>query len=155
MALGTFTVMQLSSIFHDYSEMAQAEHFSLYIDSYRKVIPIETNADLKHLIHSYCTRKEIEGVIPAAKNPPNYKKMLKLVYQSLRIYVNNELGNIERLMTLYPKLVHRSQSLSMFIGFHSLESKAIATGIMNALENETKLKGLSLSNSSDSTKSKF
>ena len=135
--------------------MKQAEHFALYIDSYRKVHSLETNSDLKQMIHSYCTRKEIEGVITPAKNPPNYKKQLKLVYQSLRIYVNDELGNIEKLMNIFPKIIRRSQSLSLFIGFHSLENKTISTGIMEAVESEAKFKGISLANTSGSTKNKL
>ena len=54
--------------------MPHAEHFAMYVDSYRKSFPIETNNDLNNLVRSYCGSIYLEGVLRPSKNPPTYLK---------------------------------------------------------------------------------
>lgn len=67
-------------MFAENSDMPHAMHFAMYVESYRKVRKLETNLDLNELIRTYCSKEELPGVIAPSRNPPEYKKQVKLVY---------------------------------------------------------------------------
>jgi 16S rRNA (cytosine1402-N4)-methyltransferase len=99
-----------------------SSNFSNLVVNSRKSKKIETTEDLKKLINKF------------SQNTPNlsYQKAQKLIFQSLRIYVNEELTNIKKLVESQESFLKRN-SIGIFLTFHSLETKTLIQSLRSAM----------------------
>ncbi|MBQ7220204.1 MAG: 16S rRNA (cytosine(1402)-N(4))-methyltransferase RsmH [Synergistaceae bacterium] len=102
----------LAKIFWDYGE----ERYSRLIAQ-----------AIKHSTSPITTTAELVSVIRSALPQPVQRKMgthpARRVFQALRIYVNNEMGELENLLHSLPSLSH--DALIIFVSYHSLEDRLI------------------------------
>ncbi|MDR0916157.1 MAG: 16S rRNA (cytosine(1402)-N(4))-methyltransferase RsmH [Oscillospiraceae bacterium] len=103
---------ELCRIFFEYGEERYSARIASAIVRRRDETPIETTDELvdiiKHAVPNAALRE--------AQHPA------KRVFQSLRITVNNELGEIESLLAAAPKRLKRGARIAC-ISFHSLEDR--------------------------------
>ena len=109
---------RLNRILWDYGEERYARRITAAILARRAQKPIETTLELVEIIR---------GAMPAAalreKQHP-----AKRSFQAIRIAVNDELGEIERMMDTAPDLLNPGGRLCV-ISFHSLEDRIVKNGI--------------------------
>lgn len=122
--LSAFTVVnewdenRLNRIFWDYGEERYARRITAAILSQRAEKPIETTAELVEII-----RKAMPAAALREKQHP-----AKRSFQAIRIAVNDELGEVERMMETAPDML-RSGGRLCVISFHSLEDRIVKNGI--------------------------
>ena len=108
----------LNRIFWDYGEERYARRITAAILARRAERPIETTGELTEIIR---------GAMPAAalreKQHP-----AKRSFQAIRIAVNDELGEVERMMESAPDRLRPGGRLCV-ISFHSLEDRIVKNGI--------------------------
>ena len=116
--VNTWDAERLNRILWDYGEERYARRITAAILARRAVRPIETTGELVEIIRS---------AMPAAalreKQHP-----AKRSFQAIRIAVNDELGEVERMMDTAPAMLRRGGRLCV-ISFHSLEDRIVKTGI--------------------------
>jgi 16S rRNA (cytosine1402-N4)-methyltransferase len=101
----------LTDIFYKYGEEHKSRQIVDAIILRRKRGIISTALELRDVV---CSVKRAEGKInPATK-----------VFQALRVFVNDELGNLEALLSDAPGLLNQYARL-VLISFHSLEDRII------------------------------
>ena len=109
---------RLNRILWDYGEERYARRITAAILAARAKKPIESTLELVELIR---------GAMPAAalreKQHP-----AKRSFQAIRIAVNDELGEVERMMDTAPDKLNPGGRLSV-ISFHSLEDRIVKSGI--------------------------
>ena len=109
---------RLNRILWDYGEERYTRRITAAILARRERKPIETTLELAEIIR---------GAMPAAalreKQHP-----AKRSFQAIRIAVNDELGEIERMMDTAPDLLNPGGRLCV-ISFHSLEDRIVKNGI--------------------------
>ena len=109
---------RLNRILWDYGEERYARRITRAILEARAKKPIETTLELVELI---------KGAMPAAalreKQHP-----AKRSFQAIRIAVNDELGEVERMMATAPDKLRVGGRLCV-ISFHSLEDRIVKNGI--------------------------
>jgi 16S rRNA (cytosine1402-N4)-methyltransferase len=115
---------QLSEIFKKFGEERHAEKIAKKIVWLRRKKRIQTSEELSRIICSTVNQAGIkqQRIHPATR-----------VFMALRIAVNQELENLERLMDLIPHILEPQGRLCI-ISFHSLEDRIIKTR-MKELEN--------------------
>ena len=123
-ALNAFTVVnewdenRLNRIFWDYGEERYARRITAAILTRRAERPIETTGELVEIIR---------GAMPSAalreKQHP-----AKRSFQAIRIAVNDELGEVERMMETAPDMLRKGGRLCV-VSFHSLEDRIVKNGI--------------------------
>ncbi len=116
--VNTWSEDRLNRILWDYGEERYARRISAAILRARARKPIESTLELVELI---------KGAMPAAalreKQHP-----AKRSFQAIRIAVNDELGEVERMMDTAPDKLNRGGRLCV-ISFHSLEDRIVKNGI--------------------------
>ncbi len=116
--VNTWSEDRLNRILWDYGEERYARRISAAILRARARKPIESTLELVELIR---------GAMPAAalreKQHP-----AKRSFQAIRIAVNDELGEVERMMDTAPDKLNRGGRLCV-ISFHSLEDRIVKNGI--------------------------
>ena len=109
---------RLNRILWDYGEERYARRITAAILAARAKKPIESTLELVELIR---------GAMPAAalreKQHP-----AKRSFQAIRIAVNDELGEVERMMDTAPDKLNSGGRLCV-ISFHSLEDRIVKSGI--------------------------
>lgn len=110
-AVRLLSQVELEQIFRVYGEEARARHAAKMIIEAREVAPITTTAQLADILEKALGRR--------GKTHPATK-----VFQALRIYINDELGE------LYQALVAAERQLApqgrlIIVTFHSLEDKIV------------------------------
>lgn len=109
--INSFPEEDLADIFYKYGEEYKSRRIAKAIYERRKRGKINTATELVDII---CSVKRPEGKInPATK-----------VFQALRIYVNGELDNLEKLLESIPDILF-SGGRAVIISFHSLEDRMI------------------------------
>ncbi|HWP59639.1 MAG TPA: 16S rRNA (cytosine(1402)-N(4))-methyltransferase RsmH [Candidatus Acidoferrales bacterium] len=103
---------ELEEIFRNYGEEPHARKLSLTIERARRTSPIETTGQLAALIERALGRAR-SRIHPATR-----------VFQALRIYVNDELKNLEEFLAEGYKLLNPGARL-VVISFHSLEDRLV------------------------------
>lgn len=82
---------------------------------------------IKHTSSPAATTGELVNVIRSALPQPVQRKMgthpARRVFQALRIYVNDEAHELEKLLLSLPKVSH--DALIIFVSYHSLEDRLI------------------------------
>ncbi len=109
---------RLKRILYDFGEERYAPRIAAAIAQSRETKPIETTLELVEIIRS---------AMPAAalreKQHP-----AKRSFQAIRIAVNDELGEVQRMMDTAPDMLRPGGRLCV-ISFHSLEDRIVKNGI--------------------------
>lgn len=111
--VNTWSEQQLGIIFRDYGEEKQWRSAARAIVQAREHGPITTTLQLGDVLLPVLGWKRKEGINP-----------LTLVFQALRICVNDELGVLEKVLPLAVKSLKKGGRLGV-ISFHSLEDRIV------------------------------
>ena len=106
-------VSDLIRIFGFLGEEKQAGRIARAIEKRREKQPFETTRDLANLIESVNPRKAKDKIHPATR-----------VFQALRIYVNDELGELGRALLAAERALKPGGRLGV-VTFHSLEDRMV------------------------------
>lgn len=111
--LNTSTAEALTEIFRTYGEERYARQIATAI---KRNIPITTTAQLVNLIRNTLPQpvQRKMGTHPARR-----------IFQALRIFVNNETGELESLLKSLPAITASRNALIIFVSYHSLEDRLI------------------------------
>lgn len=109
--INTYDEKELARIFYTYGDEKFSRQIARKIVAVRDEKSIDTTFELLDLIKSVLPEK-----VKRQKHPG------KKVFQALRIYVNNEIGVLEALLTQSVELLNPGGRLSI-ITFHSLEDR--------------------------------
>ncbi len=109
--VNTLSEVALADIFYEYGEERHSRRVARRIVERRKLKPFETTADLADVVRSCVPRSG--GIDPATR-----------VFQALRVAVNDELGALDRLLAVLPRLV-KPGGRAEVISFHSLEDRRV------------------------------
>ncbi len=101
----------LAGIIYRYGEERRARQVARAIVAARREAPIERTGQLAEIVRSVVKRSGDKGLDPATRT-----------FQGLRIYVNDELGELERGLGAAERLLGPGGRLAV-VSFHSLESK--------------------------------
>lgn len=107
---------RLSDLIYDFGEEKGARRIARYIVRHREGQPIRTTGQLANLVCKALGRRGLRRkgrIHPATKT-----------FQALRIVVNKELENLERLLESVPGLL-KSQGRFAVISYHSLEDRLV------------------------------
>ena len=109
--INSYSSEDLADIFYTYGEEHKSRQIAKAIVLHRKTMIIDSAIKLQKIIHSV---KRING----KKNPATK------VFQALRIFINNELKNLEALLLDTPRLLNIGGRIAI-ISFHSLEDRIV------------------------------
>jgi 16S rRNA (cytosine1402-N4)-methyltransferase len=112
--IGQWPEEQLQRIFSDYGEERMARRIAQTIAAARKERPIDTTRELRELVYRAKGGRRKEGRIDSATR----------VFQALRIAVNEELQELERLLGEAVRLLAPDGRL-VVISYHSLEDRLV------------------------------
>jgi 16S rRNA (cytosine1402-N4)-methyltransferase len=104
---------ELERIFREYGEIQPSRRLAAEIVRKRQETPLSTTADLVEICDQVLRRQR-----PGAPPAPT------LVFQALRIAVNDELGEIERSLPKVPQRLNEGGVVAV-IAFHSLEDRIV------------------------------
>lgn len=110
--VNTFPISKLADILFRYGEEKASYRIARAIDLERKKHPIETTSKLAHIIHQVMPKPK-DGSDSATRS-----------FQALRIFVNNELGELEQALQNSPTLLNQNGRL-VVVSFHSLEDRIV------------------------------
>lgn len=110
--VNTFEEKELARIIWVYGEERRSRAIARAIVAQRKEQPFETTTQLADLVRSI-VRQERPGFDPATRT-----------FQALRLYVNDELGELERGLAASEKLLKVGGRL-VVVSFHSLEDRIV------------------------------
>lgn len=108
--INRFSERDLADLIWRYGEERNSRKIAKVIVTARRKKPIESAADLKNIIEKILPRNRIH---PATKT-----------FQTLRIFVNRELDNLEKILSVLPSIVNHNGRVAV-ISFHSLEDRII------------------------------
>jgi 16S rRNA (cytosine1402-N4)-methyltransferase len=123
MCINQTDAKMLATIFKEYGEERYAERIAKKIVEERRKEPITTTRALADLVCSVVPRRG--KIHPATR-----------VFQALRIYVNNELENVKKIVAELENVVAPGGRVAI-ISFHSLEDRLVKRAFM-AMEKEGK-----------------
>lgn len=115
------TAGQVAEALRDYGDLRETERFARELLEARRSGRLETTTDLVDLVDEGSIRAR-RGTDPA-----------HLVFQALRIAVNDELDHLRRAVERVPELV-QSGGRAVFISFHSLEDRIVKHGFRSLAE---------------------
>lgn len=107
--VNTYTVPALEKIFFEYGEERMSKKIVKVIDEYRKKQKFTSSKELAELIYRNLPKGKIH---PATK-----------IFQAIRIEVNDELGELERLLSSIASM--NKEMVVGIITFHSLEDRIV------------------------------
>ncbi len=109
--VNTFKEEELANIFYQYGEEKNSRKIARNILAKRELKKINSTNDLVEIISELV--------------PPHYlRKTLMRIFQSLRIYVNDELGNIRLFLSNSIRVLKKGGRL-VIISYHSLEDRIV------------------------------
>lgn len=109
--LASYDIMELKRVFKDYGELINAYHIAKRIADNQLISPINTTFELKDLLASL-----------AIKGQEN--KFYAMVFQALRIEVNDELGTLKKMLSQSCDLLKKDGRL-VVMSYHSLEDRLV------------------------------
>jgi 16S rRNA (cytosine1402-N4)-methyltransferase len=109
--VNTMSEKGLADVFWEFGEERHSRRVARRIVERRATAPFTTTADLADVVRSCVPRSG--GIDPATR-----------VFQALRIAVNDELGALDRLLSLLPTLL-KPGGRAGIISFHSLEDRRV------------------------------
>jgi 16S rRNA (cytosine1402-N4)-methyltransferase len=104
---------ELADLFWQYGEERFSRRIARKIVETRDETPIVTTGQLADLVRRCVPRSKGHNIDPATR-----------VFQALRILVNDELGALERLLTVAPECLKPGGKIAI-ISFHSLEDRMV------------------------------
>jgi len=110
--VNTMAEAELADIIWRYGEERLSRRVAKAIVAARAETPIERTAALARIVRS-CVPSSKDGIDPATRT-----------FQALRIYVNDELGELARGLSAAERLLKTGGRLAV-VSFHSLEDRAI------------------------------
>lgn len=110
--VNTFSEEKLADILYRYGEEKASRRIARAIGTARQKQPIQTTGQLADIIHRVMPRPK-DGADSAARS-----------FQALRIFVNDELGELERALEASKKLLASGGRL-IVVSFHSLEDRLV------------------------------
>ena len=110
--VNTMAEAELADIIWRYGEERLSRRVAKAIVAARAEMPIERTAALARIVRS-CVPSSKDGIDPATRT-----------FQALRIYVNDELGELARGLAAAERLLKAGGRLAV-VSFHSLEDRAI------------------------------
>lgn len=110
---------ELTRIFRDYGEEPKAKHIARKIVQARGTTPLTRTVELADLV-----KRAVHYPGPSRKHPATR------VFQALRLAVNNELGELESLITAGFEALKPKGRLAI-ISFHSLEDRIVKTRFLD------------------------
>ena len=119
--VNTFKAEDIADILFQYGEERHARRIAQKITEVREKEPFQTTLQLAECIHSVMPHKK--GDIDSATR----------TFQALRIYVNDELGELERALNAALPLLKKGGRLSV-VTFHSLEDRIVKTFFKSVTE---------------------
>ncbi|MBP5534152.1 MAG: 16S rRNA (cytosine(1402)-N(4))-methyltransferase RsmH [Alphaproteobacteria bacterium] len=117
--VNSFDEEQLADIIYQYGEERFSRKIAKAITQARQIKPFETTMELANVIHKVMPHKA--GDIDSATR----------TFQALRIFVNDELGELERGLKGAEKILKNDGILSV-VTFHSLEDRIVKNFLQNA-----------------------
>lgn len=111
--VNSFKANELSRIFHVMGEEKNSGRIARMIEMKREKKPFQTTLELADAIEGLVGRKPGERIHPATR-----------VFQALRIYVNDELGELIRALFAAEKALKTGGRLAV-VTFHSLEDRIV------------------------------
>lgn len=111
--LATADVKEIGRVLRDYGEEKQYRRISRAIVARRAETPVSRTLELAKLIADITPRKEMLKKNPATRT-----------FQALRIFINNELGDLERCLAQVDEVLKPGGRL-VVISFHSLEDRMV------------------------------
>lgn len=130
--INTFSEKDLADIFYYYGDETKSRKVAHFIVKARGTQEIQTTLDLANIIHSALGRRV--GKIDSATR----------VFQALRIYVNDELGALEKGLKAALKLLNPGGHL-VVVTFHSLEDRIVKDFFKKHSQKQEKYSALSSS----------
>jgi len=117
--LGRLTEKELAAAILEYGDEEDAPQIARMIVERRAVTPIETTQDLMAIV---CAARDftIERAAGAKLHPA------ARTFQALRILVNREMANLDRLLTVLPSVL-KPGGIAAIISFHSGEDRRVKT----------------------------
>ncbi|MBS9778921.1 MAG: 16S rRNA (cytosine(1402)-N(4))-methyltransferase RsmH [Campylobacteraceae bacterium] len=109
--INTYSADELGEIFRDYGEISQWRNIANEIVQRRKKSPIQTP-------------RELLDILGNTKERGRKVSVATLVFQAIRIEVNDELGELNRLLDSLEKLNPKGARVGI-ISFHSLEDRIV------------------------------
>ncbi len=103
----------LADIIYRYGEERQSRRIARRIVAARAEAPIETTGQLAEIVRSVVHKSHKDTIDPATRT-----------FQALRIYVNDELGELERALEAAESLLSEGGRL-IVVSFHSLEDSIV------------------------------
>lgn len=107
--VNTCSQEHLADIIYEFGEERDARKIARHITAARESGPILTTVELAEIIHQVKPRKPTDKIDPATKT-----------FQALRIYINDELGELDRVLRAAERLLNPRGRL-VVVTFHSLE----------------------------------
>ncbi|CDR97827.1 S-adenosyl methyltransferase, putative [Babesia bigemina] len=110
-----------------------------YGEEVRAAVIARRIVDMRSRKGRISTTKELRDIVVSCVRG-NHKaamKVLSRVFQALRIYVNDELSELQSLLEFAPSLLHRKHGRFVVISYHSLEDRAVKrafAGLQSASE---------------------
>lgn len=123
--LKTLNSEELTTIFHDFADEPYCHVIADAICKYDG--PVTTTKQLASIIHGALTQRR-------NVNPDDIKKSQQRVFQALRIYINNEYGVLDQLLTLLPSCLNPGARVA-FLTFHSGEDRRVKKSFQDGLRN--------------------
>lgn len=111
--INTLSEEKLSKIFWEYGEEKNSRKIARNIIENRKNKTISTTFDLVKIINKSNKKNKYQKTHPATK-----------VFQSLRIFINEELEELKKLISVAEKILMPGARLAI-ISFHSLEDRVV------------------------------
>jgi|SaaInlStandDraft_6_1057023.scaffolds.fasta_scaffold05196_5 16S rRNA (cytosine1402-N4)-methyltransferase len=104
---------ELADIIYHYGDEHKARRIAANIVEYRQTKKIETTLELRSLILKSVKWDKLKKIDPATKT-----------FQAIRIYVNDELGNLEKALEQIASVL-KPGGVAIFVTFHSLEDRIV------------------------------
>ncbi|RMF09250.1 MAG: 16S rRNA (cytosine(1402)-N(4))-methyltransferase RsmH [Alphaproteobacteria bacterium] len=113
--VNTATAEDLADILYKYGEERQSRRIARAIVAVRADRPFSRTGELARVVEKAVGRKPGKAVHPATRT-----------FQALRIYINDELGELERGLAAAERLLRPGGRLCV-VSFHSLEDRIVKT----------------------------
>ncbi len=112
--VNSFPLEKIADIIYRFGEERKSKKIAVAIVKRRRKKKIETAPELARIILSVIPRR---GKHPATKT-----------FQALRIFVNNEMENVERIFGFLPEIL-KKKGRAVFLTYHSIEDRIVKNGL--------------------------
>jgi len=116
--VNSYSEKELADIIYKYGDEVKSRQIAKEVASLRKNKAIETTVELADIVRSVFPKKKYR-IDPATKT-----------FQAIRIFINNELGELEKVLEASKILLKKNGRL-IVVSFHSLEDKIVKEFLKN------------------------